>query len=144
MVRRQLEGQREGQVKRIVLGGDRSDGLAKHFSMVRCSVAFATLTWPASAGTSMRSTMSSLGGFGGFDEGEPIVPEWRNAAWSRRTLGHAALAAHLRTTAARADASHHARLAVEVALADRGEGPTLFDRIVGIIRRHLPITLVLR
>ncbi|MYS39325.1 RNAse (barnase) inhibitor barstar [Streptomyces sp. KhCrAH-43] len=73
------------------------------------------------------------GGMGTPDDGD-FVFEWRDHALSARALGHAETARYLERTAARAHESNRGRLREECAQAAAGIGPTLFDRLVEIIR----------
>ena len=73
------------------------------------------------------------GGMGAPDDGD-FVFEWREHAVSAQALGHAETARHLDRLAARAHESNRSRLREESAQAAAGRGPTLFDRLVEIIR----------
>ncbi|MGW2476325.1 barstar family protein [Streptomyces sp. NPDC001665] len=73
------------------------------------------------------------GGMGAPDDGD-FVFEWRDHAVSALALGHAETARHLDRLAARAHESNRSRLCEEGAQAAAGRGPTLFDRLVEIIR----------
>ncbi|MGQ4486211.1 barstar family protein [Streptomyces sp. 372A] len=72
------------------------------------------------------------GGMGAPDD--DFVFEWRDHALSASALGHAETARHLERLAARAHESNRSRLREECAQAAAGRGPTLFDRLVEIIR----------
>ncbi|MFD8686263.1 barstar family protein [Streptomyces sp. NPDC059651] len=81
------------------------------------------------------------GGMGTPDDGDFVI-EWRDHARSARALGHEETARHLGRLAGRAHASNQQRLRAESAQAAAGIGPTLFDRLVEIIRdRTGPDTL---
>ncbi|MEU1468157.1 barstar family protein [Streptomyces sp. NPDC005761] len=73
------------------------------------------------------------GGMGTPDDGD-FVFEWRDHALSARALAHAETARHLRVLLGRAHASNLPRLRQELARAEAGAGPTLFDRLLEIIR----------
>ncbi|MCX2947718.1 hypothetical protein [Lentzea sp. NEAU-D7] len=76
------------------------------------------------------------GGFGTPDLG--WVFEWRNSARSRVALGHPATVEWLEDTLRGCHPTHRDRLRARIEAARRGEGPTLFDRIVEIIGHHGP------
>ncbi|MEE1754995.1 barstar family protein [Streptomyces sp. SP18CS02] len=80
------------------------------------------------------------GGCGTPDDGD-FTLEWRDHDLSRRALGHAETARQLRLRLGRAHASHHERLRAELARAEAGEGPTVFDQLVDIITEQAPGTL---
>ncbi|MEU9093981.1 barstar family protein [Streptomyces sp. NPDC087901] len=75
------------------------------------------------------------GGMGTPDDGDFVI-EWRDHALSARALGHEETARYLRAIAGRAHASNQERLRAESARAAEGLGPTLFDRLVEIIRER--------
>lgn len=81
------------------------------------------------------------GGMGTPDDGDFVI-EWRDHTRSARALGHEETARHLDQLAGRAHESNRSRLREESAQAALGRGPTLFDRLVEIIRdRTEPGTL---
>ncbi|THA62096.1 barnase inhibitor [Streptomyces sp. A0958] len=81
------------------------------------------------------------GGMGTPDDNDYVI-EWRDHALSARALGHEETARYLDRLAGRADESNRSRLREESAQAALGLGPTLFDRLVEIIRdRTRPGTL---
>nr|WSW66012.1 barstar family protein [Streptomyces sp. NBC_00995] len=73
------------------------------------------------------------GGMGTPDDGDFVI-EWRDHALSARALAHEETARFLRDLAARAHTSNLPRLREELAQAEAGRGPTLFDRLLEIIR----------
>ncbi|THA79106.1 barnase inhibitor [Streptomyces sp. A0642] len=73
------------------------------------------------------------GGMGTPDDGDFVI-EWRDHALSARALGHEETARYLHRQAGRAHESNQRRLLAESARAAQGLGPTLFDRLVEIIR----------
>ncbi|MEU2247122.1 barstar family protein [Streptomyces sp. NPDC019224] len=75
------------------------------------------------------------GGMGTPDDGDFVI-EWRDHALSARALGHAETARYLERLAARAHESNRGRLREESSRAAAGLGPTLFDRLVAIIRER--------
>lgn len=77
------------------------------------------------------------GGMGTPDDGDFVI-EWRDHALSARALGHAETARYLRGLLDRADPSNLPRLRQELAQADKGLGPTFFDRLLEIIRDETP------
>jgi hypothetical protein len=76
------------------------------------------------------------GGFG-TPEGGWIL-RWLNSRRSRSVLDHEAMHKKLEAVLATCHASNEARIAAQIESARRGEGPTLFDEIVEIIRIHGP------
>lgn len=74
------------------------------------------------------------GGFGTPEGG--FVLRWVNSERSRTVLGHAATAAWLVERLASCHPSNVAQFKRDLAAARRGEGATLFDMLVEIIRAH--------
>lgn len=84
------------------------------------------------------------GGMGTPDD-DGFVIEWRDHTRSATALGHQETARYLRGLLGRADPGNLPGLRRELARADAGQGPTLFDRLVEIIRAETaPGTLLLR
>lgn len=76
------------------------------------------------------------GGFGTPADG--WVLRWVDSELSRAALGHEATARRLEGLLATCHPANRARTEAEIAGARSGQGPTLFDQIVGIIREHGP------
>lgn len=76
------------------------------------------------------------GGFGTPEGG--WVLRWLNSELSRAALGHEATARRLEGLLATCHPENRSQVGIELARARRGEGPTLFDEIVAIIRDHGP------
>jgi RNAse (barnase) inhibitor barstar len=76
------------------------------------------------------------GGFGTPEGGFDVV--WRHAGHSRGALGHAAMANYLSHLMARTLRCVRGELSKRIDAARNGEGATLFEEIVGIIRDHGP------
>jgi len=76
------------------------------------------------------------GGFGTPDEG--FVFCWDNHEISRRNLGYDETARQLRKRLERCHPSNISSVESYLAEALRHEGPTVFDWLVEIIRRHCP------
>lgn len=70
--------------------------------------------------------------------------EWRDHETSRHHLSHPETARQLELTLARCHPSNRDRVAVRLAEARAGRGPTVFDRLVEIIEDELPGGLRLR
>ena len=73
------------------------------------------------------------GGFGVHNSGEPITLVWKNASKSRKDLGYRAAERHYKAQLA----LHPERekvLLPRLRAAKKQKGPTLFDRIVAVIR----------
>ncbi|MFI9489371.1 barstar family protein [Promicromonospora sp. NPDC052451] len=66
------------------------------------------------------------------------VLRWLGSEASRAALGHAATARRLERLLPSVDPSNRAAVEARLAAARRGEGPTLFDEIVAIMREHGP------
>lgn len=76
---------------------------------------------------------------GGFGTPEPgWVLRWLNSARSCRALGHRAAAKRLESLLPQVHPTNRASFEQRLAAAQRGAGPTLFDKIVNIIREHGP------
>lgn len=76
------------------------------------------------------------GGYGTPEGG--WVLRWTSSETSRAALGHAETARRLERLLPSVDPSNRADFEARLAAARRGEGPTLFDEIVDIIREHGP------
>jgi len=76
------------------------------------------------------------GGFGTPDGG--FVLRWKNAARSRRMLGHRETARWLRVGLGRVHPSNVDEWTHRIERADAGKGETLFDILVEIIETHGP------
>ncbi|MET7420249.1 barnase inhibitor [Dactylosporangium sp. NPDC005555] len=74
------------------------------------------------------------GGFGTPEGG--WVLRWVNADLSRAALGHEATVRRLERLLVTSAPSNRADFQARISSARLGIGPTLFDEIVGIIRRH--------
>lgn len=77
------------------------------------------------------------GGMGTPDDGDFVI-EWRDHALSARALGHEETARRLRTALPRVHPTNRARLEADLAAAEAGRGPTLFDHLVEIITERTP------
>jgi hypothetical protein len=76
------------------------------------------------------------GGFGTPENG--FVLRWRNSALSREALGYEATIRWLEQMLLTCHPSNRSRVQADISAAQRGEGRTLFDTIVEIIRSHGP------
>lgn len=76
------------------------------------------------------------GGFGTPDGG--FILRWRNADRSREVLGRDETVRYLERKLERCHTSNRAAVSADLEAARRGEGETLFDLIVEIIRVHGP------
>lgn len=76
------------------------------------------------------------GGYGTPEHG--WVLRWVSSDTSRAALGHPETARRLERLLPSVDPSNRAAFEARLAEARRGEGPTLFDEIVAIIREHGP------
>ncbi|MEV0578419.1 barstar family protein [Streptomyces sp. RTGN2] len=75
------------------------------------------------------------GGMGTPDDDDFVI-EWRDHEMSARALGHEETARYLRGLFPRAHVSSLPRLREELARAEDGRGPTLFDRLLEIVREE--------
>ncbi len=104
------------------------DGFAREFSRL-----LSGYTW--------RGNLDALndvlrGGFGTPEHG--WVLRWVGSETSRTALGHPETARRLERLLPSVDPSNRAAVTARLDEARRGEGPTLFDEIVAIIRDHGP------
>ncbi len=76
------------------------------------------------------------GGFGTPDGG--WILRWLNSRRSRSALGYQATVRRREQLLLTCHPSNRPTIHAEIVNAERGEGPTLFDEIVGIIRDHGP------
>lgn len=115
----------------LVVDGSRFDdldGFAREFSRL-----LSGYTW--------RGNLDALndvlrGGFGTPDGG--WVLRWTSSETSRTALGHPETVRRLERLLPGVDPSNRAAFTARLDAARRGEGPTLFDEIVAIIREHGP------
>ena len=75
--------------------------------------------------------------------GAPLRLEWRHAARSRERLGHAETVHELTRQLRDCPPNVLIRTAWALRAALRGDGPTLFDRLVDALRAQPRVTLVL-
>jgi RNAse (barnase) inhibitor barstar len=104
------------------------DGFAREFSGL-----LSGYTW--------RGNLDALndvlrGGYGTPESG--WVLRWVDSESSRTALGHPETARRLERLLPSVDPSNRAAFEARLDEARRGEGPTLFDEIVAIIREHGP------
>lgn len=71
-----------------------------------------------------------------LDTGEPYLLTWKNAALSEQRLGHAAMASKLEQMLRTCHPSNVPSTKERLQAAREGEGPTLFDWLVEIIREN--------
>jgi RNAse (barnase) inhibitor barstar len=76
------------------------------------------------------------GGFGTPADGFTL--KWSNAAFSKEKLGYAETSKYLQEKLKRCHPSNREFVRAEFASARAGTGPTLYDRIIEIIRDHGP------
>jgi RNAse (barnase) inhibitor barstar len=82
------------------------------------------------------------GGFGTPDDGDYRI-EWRSHETSRQALGHPETARQLELRLAHCHPTARPRVAEELAAARAGQGPTVFDWLVGIFEDRAPGVLQL-
>ncbi|NGY62552.1 barnase inhibitor [Lentzea sp. NEAU-D13] len=104
------------------------EGFAREFSRLLCHY-----TW--------RGNLDAFndilrGGFGTPENG--WILRWLNSESSRSALGHGATTLWLERILLTCHPSNRAGIEARMSMARRGEGPTLFDEIVDIIRNHGP------
>jgi RNAse (barnase) inhibitor barstar len=104
------------------------DGFAREFSRL-----LSNYTWRGNL-----DAFNDLlrGGFGTPETG--WVLRWLNSKSSRAALGYEETAHRLEQLLLTCHPSNRSIIAARMRSARRGEGPTLFDEIVGIIRDHGP------
>ncbi|QFZ24229.1 barstar family protein [Saccharothrix syringae] len=120
-----------GELPVLIVDGARFtdlDGFAHEFSRLLCHY-----TWRGNL-----DAFNDLlrGGFGTPENG--WVLRWLNSETSRAALGHEATFRRLQGLPASCHPSHRSDIRARIAVARRGEGPTLFDEIVDIICDHGP------
>lgn len=84
------------------------------------------------------------GGFGLFEYNEPIRLKWANSEKSKSNLSYAATELRLKSMRETAHPTNLASLEKRLELAEKSEGPTLFDEIIEIIKAHQNVQLELR
>jgi hypothetical protein len=120
-----------GQLPVLVIDGASFcdlDGFAREFSRL-----LSNYTW--------RGNLDAFNDLlrGGFGTPETRwVLRWLNSTSSRAALGYAETARWLEQLLLTCHPSHRPVIAARIRGARRGEGLTLFDEIVGIIRNHGP------
>ncbi|MFF1925323.1 barstar family protein [Streptomyces sp. NPDC058221] len=87
-------------------------------------------------GNGLDSFADCLRGGMGTPDDDDFVIEWRDHARSARALGHEETARYVRGLFGRAHPDNLPRLRQELAQAEAGLGPTLFDRLLEIIREE--------
>ncbi|SRR6266496_444618 len=104
------------------------DGFAHEFSRLLCNY-----TWRGSL-----DAFNDLlrGGFGTPENGWAL--RWLNSESSRAALGYEATTRRLEQLLLTCHPSNRSDIEARISRARRGEGPTLFDEIVEIIREHGP------
>jgi hypothetical protein len=104
------------------------DGIAREFTRLLCNY-----TWRGNL-----DAFNDLlrGGFGTPENG--WVLRWLNSESSRAALGYEQTTRRLERLLLTCHPSQRATIQARISRARRGEGPTLFDEIVGIIRIHGP------
>jgi hypothetical protein len=111
-------------------GADFSDfeGFAREFSRLLCNY-----QWRGNL-----DAFNDLlrGGFGTPENG--WILRWFNSELSRAALGHEATARRLEGLLVTCHPSNRSAFKDRISRARRGQGPTLFDEIVEIIRDHGP------
>ena len=75
------------------------------------------------------------GGFGDVAPGEPLAVRWTHSDKSREDLGYEATVRYYRHVLERAHPDNREKIGRRLARAEAGEGPTLFERICGVIER---------
>ena len=82
------------------------------------------------------------GGFGLPEEGFTLV--WQNAALSKKHLGHGETVRQLQKRLEHCHPSAIPDIERMLEAAQRGEGPTVYDWLIEIIREHPEIDLILK
>ena len=93
-------------------------------------------------GTNLDAFGDCLTGGFGTPEDEDFTFFWENSAAARAHLGHAETARQLRLRLERCHPNNRARVAQQLADAEAGRGPTVFDWLVEIFaERGRPVEL---
>lgn len=74
------------------------------------------------------------GGFGTPEGG--FILRWKNSALSQERLGHSETSKRLRAMLRQCHPENHASVSARLAESDSHQGPTVFDDLVQIIRKH--------
>ncbi|MEO6091058.1 MAG: barnase inhibitor [Umezawaea sp.] len=122
---------RDGDLPVLIIDGARFsdvDGFAREFSRLLCHYAW-------------RGNLDAFndllrGGFGTPENG--WILRWLNSQLSRSALGYQATIRWLERNLLTCHPSHRSTVESRIDRARHGEGPTLFDEIVDIIRDHGP------
>ena len=102
------------------------DGFAREFSKLLCHH-----TWH---GNLDASNDILRGGFGTPEKG--WILQWRNSDMSRAALGYEATLRRLEQILVTCHPSNRSNIKDRIRSAQQGEGPTLLDEIIEIIRDH--------
>lgn len=76
------------------------------------------------------------GGFGTPEEG--FIIKWRNSSRSREKLAYAETVRYLENKLSLCHPDNRESVQIEIQRAQKGEGQTLFDTLIEIIREHGP------
>lgn len=95
-------------------------------------------------GRNLDAFADCLGGGYGTPDDRDFAIEWREHELSRRTLGHEETARQLRLRLARVPEANKALVQGQLADAEAGRGPTVFDWLTQTIDERAPGTLRLR
>ncbi|NUU66796.1 barstar family protein [Enterobacteriaceae bacterium BIT-l23] len=126
--------------KTLILEGSRIHDIGSFYDQIN-GLFMADESWQL--GPSLDALNDLLyGGFGVLQGNEPLTLIWRDIAQSRAALGRDATRRYYQDKLAQPQRYHQARIRQELALLERGEGPTYFDIILEIIADHPNITLV--
>lgn len=129
-------------MKQFIIDGsdfDDEDGFRQYVHDILCPQLFKDAS--LRPGLNLDSFNDILrGGFGVFEHEEPIRLTWKNIEKSKADFGYDAAVKYYERIKLRAHPSNLEKIDSYIAEAKRHEGPTLFDLIVGIIKRHHHIT----
>jgi len=84
------------------------------------------------------------GGFNRFHGNEKITLIWKNADKSKQDLGYAETVRYLEETLDECHPSNKKDIERRLELAKQGKGPTMFDALIKIIKRHRTIRLIIQ
>ena len=117
-------------MKRYVIDGNAFDGLESFYDHI------GKLLCPGHQWGGNLDAFNDIlwGGWGAFDEGEPVELIWKNSAKSKEDLGAAVTIAWLEDGLDRIHPSNRETWMERIAAVRRGKGQTLYEQLVEIIR----------
>lgn len=127
--------------KELVIDGDNFNNISGFYIEVD-RVFTKDLTWKT--GHNLNAFNDLLhGGFGVHEYGEPIIIIWKNSDKSRLDLGYNATIMHYENMLKTCHPTNINHVKALLETSQKEEGETLFDILIGIIKEHDDIELIL-